>query len=564
LAIANKKLFLVLMNRRHFIRISGASMATLMFRNVQGHPVPLINMPDEVWVQSGDQWFSMTVSGSSGWTYQDVFVELIHSQDSLPVQIQSPTLPVEAVKLIWKYASSRSVLCLGDHWERTYGDLSWRTLSLQKKAPWYLLVYDGVQTHCFGVATGCQTICYWQIDAEHLQLTLDTRSGGEGVQLGAGRLEAASIMTSTSGSGEIPFETGRRFCKLLCAKPVLPAMPVYGINDWYFAYGNNSRDLILKHTHFLVDLATDTNNRPFSVIDAGWAIKSPSAESDCCWGDDFSKSNDKFGDMSQLAHQIRGIGMRPGLWVRPLSASHTDKSNLLLPSIKGREDPKAPILDPTIPENLERIKHLIRIYRQWGYELVKHDYTSFDIFGRWGFEMTDSLTPGHWHFNDRTRTNAQVILQLYGAIRDAAEDVYLIGCNTMSHLSAGLFELNRTGDDTSGQDWQRTRKMGVNTLGFRIIQHRAFYSSDGDCVGITDKIPWEKNKQWMQLLAESSAPLFISAQQSAVGKEQKEWIKKSFTVAARAEPIGQPLDWLTNPFPALWKLNGRNISFHWD
>jgi alpha-galactosidase len=68
----------------------------------------------------------------------------------------------------------------------------------------------------------------------------------------------------------------------------------------------------------------------------------------------------------------------------------------------------------------------------------------------------------------------------------------------------------------------------------------------------------------MQLLAESSAPLFISAQQSAVGKEQKEWIKKSFTVAARAEPIGQPLDWLTNPFPALWKLNGRNISFHWD
>ena len=37
---------------------------------------------------------------------------------------------------------------------------------------------------------------------------------------------------------------------------------------------------------------------------------------------------------------------------------------------------------------------------------------------------------------------------------------------------------NRTGDDTSGRIWERTRRMGVNTLAFRLPQHNAFYHID--------------------------------------------------------------------------------------
>ena len=68
----------------------------------------------------------------------------------------------------------------------------------------------------------------------------------------------------------------------------------------------------------------------------------------------------------------------------------------------------------------------------------------------------------------------------------------------------------------------------------------------------------------MQLLAESSAPLFISAQPDALGSEQKEYIKKCFTAAAKEQPIGEPLDWLTNTLPAKWKLNGSEVDFNWD
>ncbi|MGH7237228.1 MAG: hypothetical protein ACREGF_01695, partial [Candidatus Saccharimonadales bacterium] len=95
------------------------------------------------------------------------------------------------------------------------------------------------------------------------------------------------------------------------------------------------------------------------------------------------------------------------------------------------------------------------------------------------------------------------------------------------------------------------------------VQHNTFYAADGDCVGLTDRVPWDKNKQWMQLLAESSAPLFISAQPDALGDEQKAFIKQCFAQAAKVGPVGQPLDWMDNPLPAKWKLNNREVDFDW-
>jgi alpha-galactosidase len=185
--------------------------------------------------------------------------------------------------------------------------------------------------------------------------------------------------------------------------------------------------------------------------------------------------------------------------------------------------------------------------------------------------MLDNLTVEGWHFNDRSRTNAEIFLELYRTIREAAgtsltsagAPMYLIGCNTVSHLSAGLFELNRTGDDTSGHEWARTVKMGVNTVAFRLPQHNAFYAVDGDCVGLTTQIPWEKNKQWMQLLTGSGAPLFISAQPEAIGPDQRAFIKECFARAAQPQPLGQPLDWLTNPHPTEWLLDGQKVHFDW-
>src|SRR5258708_28340112 len=61
----------------------------------------------------------------------------------------------------------------------------------------------------------------------------------------------------------------------------------------------------------MADLVTDANNRPFSVIDDGWAVYSPLLPGDGGWADDFSKPNDKFKDMHLMAEDIVKLGMRP-------------------------------------------------------------------------------------------------------------------------------------------------------------------------------------------------------------------------------------------------------------
>jgi alpha-galactosidase len=105
--------------------------------------------------------------------------------------------------------------------------------------------------------------------------------------------------------------------------------------------------------------------------------------------------------------------------------------------------------------------------------------------------------------------------------------------------------------------------MGVNTLAFRGVHHDAFYAADADCVGLTPQVPWEKNRQWMELVANSGTPLFISAQPEAVGAEQKPVIRECFERASRKLPVGEPLDWLKDAWPRKWKLNGKTRSFDW-
>ena len=106
--------------------------------------------------------------------------------------------------------------------------------------------------------------------------------------------------------------------------------------------------------------------------------------------------------------------------------------------------------------------------------------------------------------------------------------------------------------------------MGVNTLAFRGVQHGTFYAADCDCVGLTVKVPWTKNRQWMELVAKSGTPLFISAQPEAIGMEQKVAIKQSFDLASRNLPVGEPLDWMETAFPTKWKLNDKTELFNWD
>ena len=206
-------------------------------------------------------------------------------------------------------------------------------------------------------------------------------------------------------------------------------------------------------------------------------------------------------------------------------------------------------------EDLQRI-------RGWGYELLKYDFTTYDLFGDWGKDLGETITnETGWHFFDRSKTGAEIVKGLYRLILEESGDMLLIGCNTVSHLCAGLVHLNRIGDDTSGKDWVRTRKMGVNTLAFRLAQNGAFYLVDADCVGILeDFIPWEKNRQWLDLLSKSGTALFVSCNKA--DERQTRDLRAAFLAAQQPHAM-EPLDWLDTKLPQYWMIDGGQTTYAW-
>jgi alpha-galactosidase len=425
--------------------------------------------------------------------------------------------------------------------------------------PWYFLASDGRHTLGRGVSTGPGAFACWMVDAAGISLWLDVRCGSAGVRLGERSLDIATIHALQSHDGESPFAAARRFCRVLCAKPKLPEKPVYGWNTWYYTYGKDmSADDVLRDARALAELAPARDAvRPFLIIDEGWGA-SPAGAGPWMGG------GARFPDMAGLADSMKKTGVRPGIWVRPLYTTEAVPERWRLAGNRyQRPAPKGfAALDPSLPEVLAHVAENIRRIAGWGYELIKHDYTTFDILGRWGFQMDADLTNEGWQFANRGRTTAEIVRDFYAAVREAAGSALLIGCNTVGHLGAGLFEMQRIGDD-NGIEWDRTRRMGVNALAFRMPQHNTFFAADADCVTLSKNVPRAMALQWLELLAASGTPLFVSAHPREIDREMRTAIRRAFEIATRPQPGAEPLDWMESATPAEWRLGARLAHYDW-
>jgi alpha-galactosidase len=522
--------------------------------------LPVARPPDRVSAHVESDRLVLERISSEGWVRGGVRVETAALVDRLAVRVAS-AVPLRRVHLRWALAVPEGLRLLGDHWERGYGDLEWRGVVPERPMPWFFLAHDGRRTHGYGVRTGANALAHWQVDAEGVSLWLDVRCGGRGVELKGRTLEAATIVAREGGDGESAFAAARAFCALLHDRPRMPASPVYGGNSWYSAYDRIDADLVRAMTEDVVALSPGGENRPFAVIDSGWQA---SIGLHAAAGGPWREANRLFPAMPKLSDEIRSRGARPGIWIRPLVTVDRVPEGWTLPVSRFQGDYPGVVLDPSVPEVLALVREDVgRLAREWRYDLVKHDFTTYDLFGRWGFEMGPSVTPDGWSFADRTRTSAEIVRALYGAIREGAGPSMVIGCNTVGHLGAGLFELQRTGDDTSGREWERTRKMGVNTMAFRLPQHGTFFAADADCAPITKALPWRLAERWLRLVAASGTPLFLSHARDALGAEQEAAVREAFARAAVAQPPAEPLDWLETTCPRRWRLGGREVVFGW-
>ena len=497
----------------------------------------------------------LTAGADARWTgARGVTVATRSVAGALRIELGSPELAVKRLHMRWRGPMNSIRLILGDAWERGYGDLEWRGFAPDRAMPWYAATWDGRVTHGYGVRTGAKSFCYWNVDQDGISLWADVRSGAAGVQLGERVLPVCDVVCREGRPHESAFASLHAFCRQLCTAPRLPAQPVYGSNDWYYAYGNNSAATIISDAERIVELSPAGGNRPFAVIDDGWQ---PGRGKDRSGAGIWDRGNDKFPDLPDLIGKVKRIGARPGVWIRPLQAPADAPDGWRLSRDRTT-------LDPTVPEVRRKIVEDVMRMRRWGFDLIKHDYTTYDLFGRWGSQMGTSLTKDGWSFAEGTaRTTAEVINELYATIRTAAGDTLIIGCNTVSHLSAGHFEMCRVGDDTSGTEWARTRRMGVNSLAFRGVQHGAFYAADADCVGVTNAVSWTLNRQWLDLLARSGTVLFVSLAPDPLGAVQRRDLMNAMATASRLQPLAEPLDWQETVYPTRWRLMKGERRYDW-
>ena len=496
--------------------------------------------------------------------HKDVSVPLSVHQEHLLVSVSATDTAIEYIRLRWTFRSEEKpdeeAKVYGDAWERAGGQLEWRGIVPERCMPWFFLVSTGSDRkqvragrrhEAFGVMVRPNAMCLWQYDSAGITLWLDVRCGGEGVRLGGRVLTAAEILFAEY-SDITAYEAGHRFCFEMCKDPILPDKPVYGANNWYYAYGNSSHRDIVNDATMLAKFCRENVNRPYMVIDDGWSPNPKNGP--------WHIGNERFPDMAGLAETIHGKNAMPGIWVRYIY----DEGNVAGLPEKWHLERDRSQLDPSRKEVLSYIADTTNRFVSWGYRLIKFDCSTQDILGRRGYRIPYVIADDGWHFFDQSRTSAEIIKEFYKTIRDSAgERAVLLGCAAISHLCAGYVHINRTGADINGKDWDITRRMGVNTLGFRMMMDEAFFKVDADCVGITGQLPWQQVGQWMKALSVSGTPMFVSCRPGALDENQTLELQTAYRVNSVQTDKLIPLDWMENICPMRWLLNGEEMTFDW-
>lgn len=513
-----------------------------------------------------------TENGSDNYSFSecikkdDIKVGIFLKNELLHIELTADQTPVKYISLRWNFTSfekrNEIVKVYGDAWERAYGDLEWRGIVPDRMMPWVCAVsngsdqnrdFTGRRTECFGVKTQPCAMCMWQYDTNGLTLWLDVRCGGRGVILQKRTLEVCDVLFGDY-SDISAFDALKTYYKRLCDNPLTVDHKVYGTNNWYYAYGETSHDEILEDTRLLMKCCAELENKPYIVLDDGWQKNA----CDAPWN---ILREGKFYDMKLLADEMSAMGARPGIWVRPLSDQKFEVVDI---DSDMRSKCNNKYLDASHPDVLEYVADLIKMICDWGYTLIKHDFSTYDMLGFWGFERPKEFAKDGWAFYNRNKTTAEIILDFYRVIYEAsAGRAIVLGCNVIGHLAAGLVHINRTGDDTSGMEWERVRKYGVNALAFRMLHNEAFFLSDADCVGIMGKIDWNLNREWLSAVSHSGTPLFVSPKPNVMSESQLQELKEAYIVNSFQKDVLVPLDWMENVTPEKWLLNGQEKQFNW-
>ena len=497
------------------------------------------------------------------WNSSPVEWKFIKENNDGKIIIYPSKEPVKFLKLRWNGDLSQTESVLGDEWGRisaTYAPVEWRSIMPCRPLPWFCVIRNKNNVACYGVKTGCDCFSFFQIDWHGITLFLNLLSGAQGTLIQE-PLTACIVKETLNIDNETTYQTVRRFMTMLCDKPKLPKEPIFGVNNWYWAYGNISREIIIQEVDYLKEMTAGVKHRPCLVIDDGWEINR-TTKPHYYNGGPFSSANSKFGDMSHVSEIIRSKGAKPGIWFRPLLTLGDIPEDAKL-----RQYANGIIMDPSHPYTLERVTEDTSRLRDWGYEIIKHDFSGNDALGADSFPakyyMSKMVADGKC-FVDNTKTTATILKNLYKAIQKGAGESDVIGCGVFGHLSAGIHSIHRVGTDTSGRSTEWTIRNGVHSF-MRLPMNNTFIRIDPDCAVFTQEVDFSTNFHFLELCALTGVATFASVPPNAFSEKELSRINSIFAVADQMDNPYEIVNYEYSAIPEVFSSREGDIRrFNWS
>lgn len=452
----------------------------------------------------------------------------------------------------------------GDQWERSglKAFLEWRSVMAHRALPWFCYLIGNNTTACYGVKVQPNSMCFWQVDTHGITLFVNLCCGNEGTDLKE-PIVACEIVELIGKKGESPYDVACKFAKLMCPSPILPKTPVFGLLDWYWAYGNTSEEIILNQADELVKICNGVKNPPFVIIDDGWQKSREKYDfSPSYIGGPWSEYNSRYPNFTKIPEILHKKGLKAGVWFRPLLTKGDIPSDAVL--LKNGD---AITLDPSHPFTLERVKSDAKRFYEWGFDLIKHDFTIIDGTGICNFSSdkdTFLMVDSKIKFYDKTKTTAMIFKNLYKSIQSGFCDNEVMSCNAFSHLSAGIHSINRIGDDNSGLVFEWTRRDGINSF-LRLPTNGNFYCADPDVATFTDKTPFKLNLKFLEACAITGMTTLASITPNILTEENKKELNRVFKIADKGGLGYKIVNFDKNANPEEFiSPNGEYIRFDWD
>lgn len=511
--------------------------------------ISVIRVPDDIKIQTENSPLRYEEKGVENPT--DARIQFEIKGDCLRVMLMPSKDAVKRIRMRFRGDLSGVRARLGDAWERSSTEtMQWKAFVPHEMLPWYFYASDGARLHAYGVKTGGNSYALWQCDPCGITLTLDVRCGTDGVRV-TEPLMCAEVICRRGEEGEEPFAAAREFCRMMCAHPNLPAEPVYGLNNWYWAYGNTDQQTLVGEARYLAQLSAGCAASPYMVMDDGWQICHTKGYNGGPW----TACNERFSSMAETAAQIKAEGCRPGIWFRPLrTLGHVPQEAVYDTPYAGM----GLVMDPTHPFTLQRVEEDAARLASWGFELIKHDFTTLDLYGRW---IPDDRP---LHFYDRSLTNAQIEKRIYETVQRGAGGAVVIGCNTCGHLAAGIHQVQRIGEDTSGRSFEWTRRGGIHSM-MRLPQAGVFSQIDPDCAAFTARVSSDLNLDFMEAMAISGSTVFASITPGILNSAEEQRASDIMRIAASIKPeeYAVALDWHRTSEPREYLFRGREYVYDW-